>query len=179
MKYNFTNDKHLETSVAEIELDELDRRILAVLQEDAALSNLGLAERALASPPTCLRRVRRLKEQGVIKRQLVMLDPDAIGTRLTAIVEISLDRQTAEDFERFELHVCAEASVTQCYRVSPGPDFVVVADFPDMPAYDAFARRLFTNAANVRNVRTFFSTHRAKFEANAAVGLLGGRPTQQ
>lgn len=153
-----------------ITLDDLDVRILAILQDDASVSNLQLAERALSSPPTCMRRVRRLTEAGVIRRQVAMLDPVAIGTAVTAIIEISLDRQTAEDYDAFEAYVCAEPAVTQCYRVSPGPDFVVVADLADVADYDEFARRLFTGASNVRNVRTFFSTHRAKFETNARVG---------
>ncbi|MCM3373104.1 Lrp/AsnC ligand binding domain-containing protein, partial [Bacillus velezensis] len=75
----------------------------------------------------------------------------------------------AEDYDAFEAYVCAEPAVTQCYRVSPGPDFVVIADLADVAEYDEFARRLFTGASNVRNVRTFFSTHRAKFEATARV----------
>jgi Lrp/AsnC family leucine-responsive transcriptional regulator len=62
--------------------------------------------------------------------------------------------------------------VTQCYRVSPGPDFLVVAEVAGMPEYDELARRLFKASSNIRNVRTFFSTHRAKFEANAPVGAI-------
>lgn len=150
-------------------LDELDLRILRILQADSAISNTDLAERVHASAPTCLRRVRRLRESGVIQRQIAVLDPRQTGTPLTAIIEISLDRQTAEDHDAFEAYICAEAAVTQCYRVSPGPDFIVTVEMADMAAYDAFARRLFAGASNVRNVRTFFSTHRAKFEANAPV----------
>jgi len=150
-------------------LDDLDLRILRVLQSDASLSNAALAERVHASAPTCLRRVRRLKEEGVIQREVALLDAARLGATLTAIIEITLDRQTAEDYAAFEAYICAEGAVTQCYRVSPGPDFVVVAELADMPAYDALARRLFTGVANVRNVRTFFSTHRAKFEGNAPV----------
>ncbi|MGK8208897.1 Lrp/AsnC family transcriptional regulator [Burkholderia cenocepacia] len=155
--------------MAAITLDDLDLRILSILQDDASVSNLELAERALSSPPTCMRRVRRLTEAGVIRRQVAMLDQAAIGTAVTALIEVSLDRQTAEDYDAFEAYVCAEPSVTQCYRVSPGPDFVVVADLADVAEYDEFARRLFTGASNVRNVRTFFSTRRAKFETNARV----------
>ncbi|AYZ63579.1 Lrp/AsnC family transcriptional regulator [Burkholderia multivorans] len=155
--------------MASVTLDDLDLRILAILQDDASVSNLELAERALSSPPTCLRRVRRLRDAGVIRRQIAILDQQMIGSAVTAIIEISLDRQTAEDCDAFERYVCAEPAVTQCYRVSPGPDFVVIADLADVADYDAFARRLFTEASNVRNVRTFFSTHRAKFEANAPV----------
>jgi Lrp/AsnC family transcriptional regulator, leucine-responsive regulatory protein len=152
-----------------IYLDDLDLRILAVLQTDSSVSNLELAGRVHASPPTCLRRVRNLKEAGVIERQIAVLDHAKIGTTLIAIVEVSLDRQAAEDLDAFETYICAEPAVTQCYRVSPGPDFIVVAEVADMPEYDELARRLFRASSNIRNVRTFFSTHRAKFEANARI----------
>lgn len=152
-----------------IYLDDLDLRILGVLQADSSVSNLELAARVHASPPTCLRRVRALKEAGVIQRQIAVLDHAKMGSTLITLVEVSLDRQTAEDLEAFEAYICAEPAVTQCYRVSPGPDFVVVAEVADMPEYDELARRLFRSSANIRNVRTFFSTYRAKFEANARV----------
>lgn len=158
-----------------VTLDELDLRILGILQTDCSLSNIELAERTHTSPPTCLRRVNRLRESGVIRREIAILDHHKVGTTLTAIIEVSLDRQAAEDHERFEAYICAEPAVTQCYRVSPGPDFVVLADVVDMAAYDELARRLFTSSSNIRNVRTFFSTHRAKFEANAPVRLGVGR----
>jgi len=149
--------------------DDLDLRILRVLQADASLSNVDLAARVFASAPTTMRRVRRLKQAGVIAREIAVLDVGCLGGALIVIIEVTLDRQTAEEYAAFEAQVCAEPAVTQCYRVSPGPDFVVMAELRDMRAYDAFARRLFTSASNVRNVRTFFSTHRAKFEANAPV----------
>ncbi|MCX4163526.1 MULTISPECIES: Lrp/AsnC family transcriptional regulator [Paraburkholderia] len=152
-----------------IYLDDLDLRILAILQTDSSVSNLELAGRVHASPPTCLRRVRNLKEAGVIARQIAVLDHAKIGTTLIALVEVSLDRQAAEDLDAFETYICAEPAVTQCYRVSPGPDFIVVAEVADMPEYDELARRLFRASSNIRNVRTFFSTHRAKFEANARI----------
>ena len=145
-------------------LDELDRRILEQLQQDSSLTNQDLAERVHASPPTCLRRVRRLVESGVIEKQVAILSPAALGSTLTAIVEITLDVQAAERLDEFEASLLAEPAVLQCYRVSPGPDFVVIVQVRDMPAYHALAHRAFTAHANVRNVRTFFSVHRAKFE---------------
>ncbi|MFU1928229.1 Lrp/AsnC family transcriptional regulator [Bordetella hinzii] len=146
------------------ELDDLDRRILEQLQRDSALTNQELAQRVHASPPTCLRRVRRLTETGVIARQVALLDAAKLGSSLTAIVEITLDVQAAERLDEFEQWMLAEPAVLQCYRVSPGPDFVVIVLVRDMPAYHALAHRAFTAHANVRNVRTFFSVHRAKFE---------------
>lgn len=155
--------------MAGITLDDLDLRILNVLQADSSLSNLELSRRVHASAPTCLRRVRALREAGVIARQIAIIDPSTLGPTLRAVVEVSLDRQTAEDYDAFESYICAEPVVTQCYRVSPGPDFVIIAEVRDMAEYDELARRLFKSSANIRNVRTFFSTRCAKFEANARI----------
>lgn len=150
-------------------LDDIDRRILNALQLDASHTNAELAELVHVSQPTCLRRVKQLKEQGVIARQVAIVAPDKVGARLTAIVEITLDVQAADRMEEFERAVAGEAAVLQCYRVSPGPDFVLVVQVADMPAYHALAHRLFTTHSNVRNVKAYFSTFRSKFETRIAV----------
>jgi Lrp/AsnC family leucine-responsive transcriptional regulator len=152
-----------------ITLDELDRRILNALQSDASQTNNDLAQVVHASPPTCLRRVKRMVDAGVIERQVAIVAPSKVGAGLTAIVEITLDHQAAERQSEFEKLVAEEAAVLQCYRVSPGPDFVLIVQVVDMPAYHALAHRLFAAHANVRNVKSFFSTHRSKFETRIAV----------
>ena len=148
--------------------DDTDWELLATLQRDASPSNQALAEQVRISPPTALRRVRRLHEEGLIERQVALLDEDRIaalqGHGLTAIVEVTLDRQGAEHLEAFERRAVQDDAVRQCYRVAPGPDFVLIVRVHDMPAYQALAERLFTQDANVRNVRSFFSVKRAKFE---------------
>ena len=153
----------------EADLDEVDRRILNALQIDSSHTNADLAELVHVSPPTCLRRVRQLTEQGVIERQVAIVAPEKVGARLTAIVEITLDVQAAECMDAFEKHVAKEAAVLQCYRVAPGPDFVLIVQVADMPAYHALAHRLFAAHVNVRNVKTYFSTFRSKFETRIAV----------
>lgn len=145
-------------------LDALDLRLLAHLQRDASGSNQALAEAMGVSPATTLRRVRRLEETGVIERRVALLAPGRLGAALTALVEVTLDRQGAEHLAAFEARAVAEAAVQQCYRTSPGPDLMLVCTVPDMPAWHALVQRLFTQDANVRNVKTFFSVHRAKFE---------------
>ena len=152
-----------------LSLDELDKRILNALQENAGRSNQELAEFVHASPPTCLRRVKRLTESGVIARQVALLNPEKVGAGLTALVEITLDVQSSERLVEFEQLMANEAAVQQCYRVSPGPDFVLVMQVADMPAYHALAHRLFANQTNVRNVRSFFSVLRSKFETRIIV----------
>lgn len=146
------------------DLDAADRRLLELLQADASRSNLDLAEAAGLSPATCLRRVRRLVDSGLIERRVALVSVDRLGAGLTALVEVSLDRQGAESLDRFEARAVAEPAVQQCYRVSPGPDFVLVVWAADMAAYHALVQRLFTEDANVRNVKAFFSVKRAKFD---------------
>ena len=152
----------------EIELDPTDIKLLECLQNDASLSNQALAERVHVSPPTCLRRVKRLRDAGLIEREIAVLNADRLAALLsaglTALVEISLDRQGAEWLEAFEARVVLDDAVQQCYRVSPGPDFILVVHVADMPGYLALAQRLFTSDANVRNVKAFFSVKRAKFK---------------
>lgn len=147
-----------------VPLDEVDLRLLGLLQDDASRSNLALAEAAHVSPATAMRRVRRLVESGVIERQVAIVSPAAFDRGLTSVVEVSLDHQAAERLSAFEARAAAEPAVQQCYRVSPGPDFVLIVWVSDMAAYHALVQRLFTEDANVRNVKSYFSTRRAKFE---------------
>jgi DNA-binding Lrp family transcriptional regulator len=145
-------------------LDATDLRLLDMLQADASRSNQALAEAAHVSPATAMRRVRRLVAGGVIARHTVIVSHSVAAASLTVLAEVTLDRQGAEHLQAFETRAVAEAAVQQCYRVSPGPDFMLVLWLPDMPAYHALVQRLFTQDANVRNVKSFFSVHRAKFD---------------
>jgi Lrp/AsnC family leucine-responsive transcriptional regulator len=157
--------------MANITLDDLDVRILNQLQKDASLTNQALAEVVHASPPTCMRRVRRLTEAGVIEKQIAIVAPSKVANTLTAIIEVTLDVQSAEKLLQFEQRIDQEPSVLQCYRVSTGPDFVLITQVADMPAYHALVHRALTAEANVRNVRSFFSVHRSKFETTIAVSV--------
>jgi Lrp/AsnC family transcriptional regulator, leucine-responsive regulatory protein len=152
----------------EITLDITDFKLLELLQTDASQSNQSLATKVHISPPTCLRRVKAMVESGLIERQVAIVNPDKLagiqGHGLTALAEITLDRQGAEHLDAFETRVIQDSAVQQCYRVSPGPDFCLIVNCADMPAYLALANRLFTQDANVRNVKTFFSVKRTKFE---------------
>lgn len=150
-------------------IDAIDIELLNQLQTDASLSNQALAALVHISPPTCLRRVKRLREAGLIEREIAVLSVDQLATvaghGLCAIVEVTLDRQDSDALQAFEQRVLGEDAVQQCYRVSPGPDFCLVVHATHMPDYLALAQRLFTADANVRNVKTFFSLKRSKFGA--------------
>ena len=147
-----------------MQLGPTDLRLLDLLQADAAMTNQELAAAAHVSPATALRRVRRLLDAGVIERQVALLNPDRLGAGLSAIVEISLDRQGAEHLDAFEQRAAADDEVQQLWRVSPGPDFVLVVHCADMAGYQTLVQRLFTQDANVRNVKAFFGVRRVKFD---------------
>jgi len=155
-----------------IAIDDTDLRLLGLLQDDASLSNQDLAAAAHVSPATALRRVRRLTESGVIERRIALLSADKLGIGLQALVEVQLDRQGAEHLDAFEALAVADVAVQQCWRVSPGPDFMLVLWLADMPAYNALVQRLFTQQANVRNVKSFFAVRRAKFAPRVDVRSL-------
>jgi DNA-binding Lrp family transcriptional regulator len=148
-------------------LDATDLKLLAILQTNASISNIALAEKLNISPPTCLRRTNRLKQDGWIEKEVAILSANKLGQYLghgvTAIIEVSLDKQGEEWLTAFEKRAVQETAVQQCWRVSPGPDFLLVTQLADMPAYLAFTQRLLTQDANVRNVKAFFSLKRAKF----------------
>ena len=145
-------------------LDAIDLRLLDELQRDAARSNQALADAVHVSAATALRRIKRMADAGVIERTVAVLSPEALGHGLTAIAEVTLDTQSVERLSAFEARAVADAAVQQCYRTQGGPDFVLVAQVADMPAYQAMAQRLFTSDANVRNIKAFFSLKRAKFD---------------
>ena len=151
------------------ELDVLDLQLLGHLQQDASISNLALAEKLRISPPTCLRRVKRLTEGGWIERQIAVLNPARLGASLghivCALVEVTLDAQGVEYLDTFEAKAVADDAVQQCWRVSSGPDFILVVQALSMPDYLDVTRRLLTQDANVRNVKAFFSIKRAKFSS--------------
>src|SRR6476659_4674595 len=109
------------------EMDAIDMALLDQIQDDSSLTNQELAAKVHISPPTCLRRVKRLRDSGLIAREIALVDPDklapVLGHGLQAVVEITLERQGNEESEAFESRVVRDESVQQCYRVSPGPDF--------------------------------------------------------
>ncbi len=150
-----------------VDFDALDLRLLALLQQDAGLSNQDLAARAHVSPATCLRRVRRLTQLGVIRATVALLDPDRLGPSIRALCEVTLDRQGLEHVQAYERLVAAHPAVRQCYRVSPGPDLVLIAEAADMSAWTDVVAELFTQQANVRNVKTYFVLRCAKFDTGS------------
>ena len=156
--------------VEPIALDAIDRRILDVLQQDNQITNLALAERVGLSPPPCLRRVRRLREEGVIARDVSLVDPAKVGQGLIAFVGVELERQREDALSSFETRIAAEPEVQQCYFVSGDNDYLLVVTCRDMGAYNDFCRRVLSREHNIRRFRTSFNLDRIKYETRIPLG---------
>lgn len=146
------------------DLDRIDRRILNCLQKDNKISNLKLAEQIGLSPPACLRRVNRLREQGVIQSDVSIINSRVAGHHINIIVEVEMERDHLELLAQFRKAILAAPEVTQCYAVTGEVDFILVVSVPDMQAYEAFTQKVLYRQSNMRKFRSLISLDRVKFE---------------
>jgi Lrp/AsnC family leucine-responsive transcriptional regulator len=143
-------------------MDRIDRRLLNLLQEDAARTNASLAEEVGLSPSSCLRRIRRLTSTGVIDRIVAILNPARANRGMKAIVTVELERHGEQQTRRFLDEVAGEQAVIQAYSVSGQTDVVLMLRLTDMEEFDALCERLFREGSNVARYYTMFVIRTAK-----------------
>lgn len=144
------------------ELDAFDYRILARWQEDTRVPAKTIAAAIGLSTAAVQRRLKRLRELGVIRRETAELDPQQLGLPVTCIVAVDLERESTADLERFRRKMLACAEVQQCYYVTGQSDFMLVVLVESMQAYDAFTRRALLDDGNVRSFTTHVTLERIK-----------------
>jgi Lrp/AsnC family leucine-responsive transcriptional regulator len=149
-------------------LDKVDRKILNLLQKDNQIPTRELAAKVHVSQPTCLRRIRELRETNIISADVAMVDPFALGYGMMAFLEVSLNNQSDEHMKEFEARMNREAEVLQCYFVSGDFDYFLVVHVLDMDAYYQFVRRVISGSGNVRHFQSRFPMKRAKFVTRIA-----------
>jgi Lrp/AsnC family transcriptional regulator, leucine-responsive regulatory protein len=125
------------------EFDELDRTILAHLQRDARTVADVIANDVGLSPAAVQRRIKRMRESGVIARDVAVVDPGAVGLAMTFLVSVQLEREHAAVLDTFRRRMRADPAVQQCYYVTGDSDFVLVVLARSMQDFDAFTRRTF------------------------------------
>ncbi|MCR4266019.1 Lrp/AsnC family transcriptional regulator [Nitratireductor sp. ZSWI3] len=145
-----------------ISLDAIDRNILRVLQEDGRLSNVELADRVGLSPSPCLRRVKRLEQEGVIRGYRAVLDRAAISLGLTIFTEIRVDRHTRARADALQKALLAIPQVVSCHMVSGAADFVAEVVVPDLAAYEALLSNVLLELPMVEDIRSNFSMRAVK-----------------
>lgn len=151
-------------------LDRIDRAILAALQADASIQNLVLADRVNLSPSACLKRVRRLKDEGVIQREVALLDPIRVGWPVLVISRVSLHSTTREATLAFERKVRQLPEVLQCHCVAGETDFVLVICARSLPEYQVFAQQQLGEALMLKSYSSDIVLSTSKFTTELPLG---------
>ena len=140
-----------------MKLDKLDKRILREIQWDGTITNLELAERIGLSPSPCARRVKQLEDAGIILCRVTLLDPKKLDLKLTALIQISMDRHTPDRFEKFEERIASYAEVIECLLITgQSADYQLKVVVPDMEYYQEFLLNKITRIDGVTDVHSSF-----------------------
>ena len=143
------------------QLDRTDRRILAILQEDASLAVAEIAARVGLSQTPCWRRIQRLRSDGIIERTVALVRPEAVGLGLTVFIAIEALDHSPEWLERFTAIVSSRPEVMEVHRMAGDIDYLLRVAVADMAAFDAFYRELIA-AIPLKNVSSHFAMERVK-----------------
>lgn len=143
-------------------LDDIDCRILQTLQANNLLGMDRLGEIVGLSASAAQRRVKRLRDEGVIAADVSVVDPAALGRAMTFIVEVTLERENTAVFEAFKRRMREVPEVQQCYYVTGEGDFVLIITAADMAEYEALTARLFISDGNIKRYRTSVVMNRIK-----------------
>lgn len=145
-----------------MKMDRIDRRILEAVQRNGRITNLELADKIGLSPSPCARRVKQLEDDGIIDHSVTLLDPAKLGLKLTAFVQISMDKHTPDRFENFEAHVREYPEVIECYLITGhAADYQLKVMVPDMDYYQEFLLGKLTRIEGVTGVHSSFVMKKA------------------
>ncbi|WP_409489257.1 Lrp/AsnC family transcriptional regulator [Amycolatopsis sp. cmx-11-12] len=144
------------------DLDRMDVAILSCLQADARTIAESIGAKVGLSAAAVQRRIKRLRETGVIEREVAVLSPQALGLSMTFVVMVEMERESLAVLDGFRRQVLADDNVQQCYYVTGNADFVLVVTCRDMAGFEAFTRRMFFDNPNVRHFTTSVAMDRVK-----------------
>ena len=140
-----------------MDLDRQDKRILATLQQDGSVTNLELAEKIGLSPSPCARRVKQLEEAGFINRKVTLLNANKLNLKLTALIQISMDKHTPDRFELFEKEVSQHPEIMECLLLTgQSADYQLKVVVADMETYQEFLLNKITRIQGVSDVHSSF-----------------------
>ena len=140
-----------------MQLDRTDKRILRELQSNGRMSNQELAEKVGLSPSPCLRRVKQLEDEGIIKGYVALVNPAMLGLKMMALIQIRMDRHTPERFEEFEKTIREYSQVMECILITgQTADYQVKVIVEDMEQYQDFLLNKITPLPGVSDVHSSF-----------------------
>jgi len=154
------------------ELDAIDCNILQTLQTNARISNVELSEQVNLSPSPCLRRVRRLEEEGIIRSAVTLLDPAQVGLPVSVFVQVSLERQVDDALENFERAIVARPEVMECYLMTGDSDYLLRVVAPDLDGFQHFLLEHLTRIPGVASIKSSFALKQVSYRTALPLGHL-------
>ena len=145
-----------------VKLDDLDRQILALLQDDASLPIQQIAERVGLSVNPCWRRIRRMETDGVIRGRVAIVDPEKVGLALTIFVRVKTREHTAAWAEKLAEVIASMDEISECHRIGGDVDYLLKVTVPDIAGYDRVYKELIARVPNLTDVSALFSMERLK-----------------
>ena len=146
-----------------ISLDAIDRRILALLQQDARMTVQEIAEKVGMSTSPCHRRIKLLEEGGVIERYVAIVDQRAVGLPVSVFISIKLERQTEADLERFARAISGWSEILECYLMTGHRDYLLRVVVADLAAYEQFLKKKLTRIEGVASIESSFALDQIKY----------------
>jgi DNA-binding Lrp family transcriptional regulator len=153
-------------------LDNIDWKILTILQSDAAIANIDLAEQVCLSPSPCSRRVKNLERLGFINRRVTLIDPQRAGLPVTVFVQVTLHHQVKKDLDRFATQVTQWPEVMECYLMTGDFDYLMRVVTPDLQAYQTFLDEKLTAVEGVEHIKSSFSLKPICYKTELPLGHL-------
>jgi Lrp/AsnC family leucine-responsive transcriptional regulator len=147
-----------------MQLDAIDLRILAELQEDGSLSNVELARRVHLSPSPCLSRVKALEAGGVIERYVALASAKHLGLGLNVFINISLKSQAKEALAEFERRIAEHAQVMECYLMTGDSDYLIRVALADIAALERFILEQLTPIPGIEKIRSSFALKQVRYK---------------
>ena len=147
-----------------MQLDPVDLRILAQLQQDGSLTNVELARRVHLSPSPCLARVKALEAGGVIRQYVALADPKAVGLGLNVFISISLKEQSRESLAEFERRIAEHDEVMECYLMTGDSDYLIRVAVADIAALERFILNQLTPIQGIEKIRSSFALKQVRYK---------------
>ncbi len=147
-----------------IDLDKVERQILAVLQSEGRLTNQQLAERVQMSPAACWRRVKQLEQRGIISNYAAILDRKKAGFNFCIFMHVSLSRHNKENVEKFEQAMKMRPEVLECYATTGDSDFILRVVAQDIESYDRFLEEFVFGLPGISQVKSSITLREIKFD---------------
>jgi Lrp/AsnC family transcriptional regulator, leucine-responsive regulatory protein len=154
-------------------LDLTDWRLLALLQQDARITNVELANKVGLSPSPCLNRVRALEESGYISRYVTLLDPQRVGLKVSVFIQVTLEKQIEPALEVFEKAIRERPEVMECYLMTGDADYLLRVVVPDMQGLERFIVQWLTKIPGVSNIRSSFALKQVRYKTALPLPVAG------